>query len=162
MNTVSMLAKNIVELADESAMVAFGQALSALIKNPMVITLKGQLGAGKTTLSRGMLQGLGHCGSVKSPTYTIVEPYKLSAGSVFHFDLYRIADAEELEYMGFGEYLAEAQLCLIEWPERGQGFLPQADIAIEISQSGDGRCVTLAAYSDVGEQLVGQLDLDKG
>ncbi len=162
MNTVSMLAKNIVELADESAMVAFGQALSALIKNPMVITLKGQLGAGKTTLSRGMLQGLGHCGSVKSPTYTIVEPYKLSAGSVFHFDLYRIADAEELEYMGFGEYLAEAQLCLIEWPERGQGFLPQADIAIEISQSGDGRCVTLAAYSDVGEQLIGQLDLDKG
>jgi tRNA threonylcarbamoyladenosine biosynthesis protein TsaE len=162
MNTVSMLAKNIVELADESDMVAFGQALSALIKNPMVITLKGQLGAGKTTLSRGMLQGLGHCGSVKSPTYTIVEPYKLSAGSVFHFDLYRIADAEELEYMGFGEYLAEAQLCLIEWPERGQGFLPQADIAIEISQSGDGRCVTLAAYSEVGEQLIGQLDLDKG
>lgn len=162
MNTVSMLAKNIVELADESDMVAFGQALSALIKNPMVITLKGQLGAGKTTLSRGMLQGLGHCGSVKSPTYTIVEPYQLSAGSVFHFDLYRIADAEELEYMGFGEYLAEAQLCLIEWPERGQGFLPQADIAIEISQSGDGRCVTLAAYSEVGEQLIGQLDLDKG
>ena len=162
MNTVSMLAKNIVELADESAMVAFGQALSALIKNPMVITLKGQLGAGKTTLSRGMLQGLGYCGSVKSPTYTIVEPYQLSAGSVFHFDLYRIADAEELEYMGFGEYLAEAQLCLIEWPERGQGFLPQADIAIEISQSGDGRCVTLAAYSEVGEQLIGQLDLDKG
>ena len=162
MNTLSKLAKKIVELADETAMVAFGQALSALIKNPMVITLKGQLGAGKTTLSRGMLQGLGHCGSVKSPTYTIVEPYKLSAGSVFHFDLYRIADAEELEYMGFGEYLAEAQLCLIEWPERGQGFLPQADIAIEISQSGDGRCVTLAAYSEVGEQLIGQLDLDKG
>jgi tRNA threonylcarbamoyladenosine biosynthesis protein TsaE len=162
MNTLSKLAKKTIELADETATVAFGQAISALIKNPMVITLQGQLGAGKTTLSRGILQGLGHCGSVKSPTYTLVEPYRLPAGQVFHFDLYRIIDAEELEYMGFSEYLAEALLCLIEWPERGQGFLPQADVAIEISQSGDGRCVTLAAYSEVGEQLIGQLDLDKG
>lgn len=162
MNTLSKLAKNTLELADETAMVAFGQAISALVKNPMVITLQGQLGAGKTTLSRGMLQGLGHCGSVKSPTYTLVEPYRLPAGQVFHFDLYRIVDAEELEYMGFSEYLAEALLCLIEWPERGQGFLPQADVAIHISQSGKGRCVTLTAYSKVGEQLIDQLDLDKG
>ena len=162
MNTLSKLAKKIIELADETAMVAFGQAISALIKNPMVITLQGQLGAGKTTLSRGILQGLGHCGSVKSPTYTLVEPYRLPAGQVFHFDLYRIIDAEELEYMGFSEYLAEALLCLIEWPERGQGFLPQADVAIEISHSGEGRCVTLTAYSKVGEQLIDRLDLDKG
>ena len=126
-----------------------------------VTVIGGYLGAGKTTLSRGLLQGLGHCGSVKSPTYTLVEPYQLPVGSVFHFDLYRIVDAEELEYMGFAEYLAEAKLCLIEWPERGQGFLPQADIAVEISQSGEGRCVTLDAYSLYGEQLLDQLDWDQ-
>jgi tRNA threonylcarbamoyladenosine biosynthesis protein TsaE len=168
MNKTSTLAKTSVELADEDAMVSFGWAISssliknnALIKKPVVITLQGQLGAGKTTLSRGLLQGLGHRGSVKSPTYTLVEPYQLPVGSVFHFDLYRIVDAEELEYMGFAEYLAEAKLCLIEWPEPGQGFLPQADIAVEISQSGEGRCVTLAAYSVCGEQLLDQLDWDQ-
>lgn len=161
MNKVPVLAKISVELADEDAMVNFGCAISAVITKPMVITLQGQLGAGKTTLSRGLLQGLGHQGAVKSPTYTLVEPYQLPVGSVFHFDLYRIVDAEELEYMGFGEYLAEAKLCLIEWPERGLGFLPQADIAVEISQSGEGRCVTLAAYSVRGEQLIDQLSWDQ-
>ena len=151
------LAKAVVELADEAAMVVFGQRIAALIRGRLVITLQGDLGAGKTTLSRGVLQGLGHEGAVKSPTYTLVEPYQLEFGSVYHFDLYRLVDAEELEYMGFADYLVDGKLCLIEWPEQGAGFLPEADIAIEISQPGEGRCVTLCANSAYGEQLIGQL-----
>jgi tRNA threonylcarbamoyladenosine biosynthesis protein TsaE len=145
------------ELPDEQAMVRFGGSIAGLIRAPLIISLQGDLGAGKTTLSRGILQGLGHSGAVKSPTYTLVEPYRLALGAVYHFDLYRLVDAEELEYMGFADYLADGQLCLIEWPERGQGFLPTVDIAIEIRQLGDGRCVTLCANSALGEQLIIQL-----
>ena len=147
----------VIELPDEQAMVQFGGSIARLIRDRLIITLQGDLGVGKTTLSRGILQGLGHSGAVKSPTYTLVEPYQLALGAVYHFDLYRLVDAEELEYMGFADYLADAQLCLIEWPEQGQGFLPMADIAIEISQPGAGRCVTLCANSAVGQQLISQL-----
>lgn len=147
----------VIELPDEQAMVQLGGSIARLIGDRLIITLQGDLGAGKTTLSRGILQGLGHSGAVKSPTYTLVEPYQLALGAVYHFDLYRLVDAEELEYMGFADYLADAQLCLIEWPEQGQGFLPMADIAIEISQPGAGRCVTLCANSAVGQQLISQL-----
>ena len=147
----------VIDLPDEQAMVQLGGSIARLIRDRLIITLQGDLGAGKTTLSRGILQGLGHSGAVKSPTYTLVEPYQLALGAVYHFDLYRLVDAEELEYMGFADYLADAQLCLIEWPEQGQGFLPMADIAIEISQPGAGRCVTLCANSAVGQQLISQL-----
>jgi len=147
----------VIDLPDEQAMVQFGGSIARLIRDRLIITLQGDLDAGKTTLSRGILQGLGHSGAVKSPTYTLVEPYQLALGAVYHFDLYRLVDAEELEYMGFADYLADAQLCLIEWPEQGQGFLPMADIAIEISQPGAGRCVTLCANSAVGQQLISQL-----
>lgn len=147
----------VIELPDEQAMVQLGGSIARLIRDRLIITLQGDLGAGKTTLSRGILQGLGHSGAVKSPTYTLVEPYQLALGAVYHLDLYRLVDAEELEYMGFADYLADAQLCLIEWPEQGQGFLPMADIAIEISQPGAGRCVTLCANSAVGQQLISQL-----
>ena len=151
-------AEVMVELADEAATLSFGTAIAGHVGEPLIITLQGDLGAGKTTLSRGILQGLGHQGAVKSPTYTLVEPYQLALGAVYHFDLYRLGDAEELEYMGFADYLADAGLCLIEWPEKGQGFLPEADIAVYISQSGEGRCVTLRAYSARGEQLTHQLN----
>ena len=147
------------ELVDEAAMIAAGNRIANLISEPMLISLQGDLGAGKTTLSRGILQGLGHKGAVKSPTYTLVEPYQLPLGAVYHFDLYRLVDAEELEYMGFADYLAEARLCLIEGPERGAGFLPEADIAIAINPLGVGRCVTLTAGSGKGERLVGHFNL---
>ena len=120
-------------IVGEEAMVAFGRSLSSRLPKPLIITLQGDLGAGKTTLSRGVLQGLGHKGAVKSPTYTLVEPYKLAFGVVYHFDLYRLVDAEELDYMGFADYLEDAALCLIEWPERGEGFLPTADVSISIT-----------------------------
>ena len=148
------------ELLGEEATVAFGGQVAEVlssIQSPLLITLSGDLGAGKTTLSRGILQGLGHTGTVKSPTYTLVEPYELRLGAVYHCDLYRLADGEELEYMGFADYLIDGALCLVEWPEKGEGFLPQASVAIQISSSHQGRCVTLEAYSAEGRQLIDQL-----
>lgn len=146
-----------VELNSEQKMTEFGGKLSNIISElgeSFTIFLSGDLGAGKTTLSRGILNGLGHKGAVKSPTYTLVEPYKLALGMVYHFDLYRIVDAEELEYMGFADYLLEAQLCLIEWPEKGLGFLPQPDLTIKINSSATGRCVTLVAGNQCGNALL--------
>ena len=127
-------------------------------RQALLIALSGDLGAGKTTISRGILNGLGHSGSVKSPTYTLVEPYELPLGRVCHFDFYRLIDPEELEYMGFRDYLAEACLCLIEWPERGQGFIPDADIEIGIIQTDEGRTLGFRAGSDLGNKIILQLE----
>lgn len=146
----SMIARAISAVLGASADTAVGQAL--------LISLSGDLGAGKTTVSRGILNGLGHSGSVKSPTYTLVEPYELSMGRVCHFDFYRLIDPEELEYMGFRDYLVEACLCLIEWPERGRGFLPDADIEIGIMQAGQGRTLSFEAGTDLGKKIVSQLE----
>jgi tRNA threonylcarbamoyladenosine biosynthesis protein TsaE len=145
------------EIASEQAMNALGIEIAATIVQlsaPLVVFLYGDLGAGKTTLSRGVLRGLGHVGAVKSPTYTLVEPYESEIGRVFHFDLYRLKDPEELEHMGFRDYLAEARLCLLEWPENGRGFLPQPDLTVKIAPSAEGRCVTLQASNKMGQLLV--------
>jgi tRNA threonylcarbamoyladenosine biosynthesis protein TsaE len=149
-----------VNLDGEQAMVNYGHVLATAIAQanaPLLILLNGDLGAGKTTISRGVLQGLGHCGAVKSPTYTLVEPYDLEIGKVFHFDLYRVIDPEELEHIGFSDYLSQANLCIIEWPENGGSYIPQADIKIDISQYESGRKLTLTSNTDVGVQCLNQL-----
>lgn len=139
----------------EEEMLHIGECLAKLLKAPMLIYLQGPLGAGKTTLVRGMLRGLGHQGSVKSPTYTIVEPYHLPSEMIYHFDLYRLNDPEELEALGFRDYLSSTAICLLEWPERAAAILPKADAEIVMSyRSSDSNCRLVAVSGlDLGAAL---------
>jgi tRNA threonylcarbamoyladenosine biosynthesis protein TsaE len=131
-------------LADEAATLAFGERLARQISSPAVIYLRGQLGAGKTTFSRGFLRGRGHLGSVKSPTYTLVEPYEeVSGGPVFHLDLYRLGEGQELAYLGLDDYLAARGVLLIEWPERAERELPAPTIDLTLLQQAAGRTLQL-------------------
>ena len=148
------------QLADETQTVALGRQLAALISAPLTIYLTGELGAGKTTFSRGLIQALGHQGAVKSPTYTLVEPYELEGIEVYHFDLYRLSDPEELEFMGIRDYFNERSLCIIEWPDRGMGCLPAADIHLHIKYANTGREVSLQAGSDKGKVLLRKISND--
>lgn len=147
-------------LENEQQMLAFGKKIAEVIRQtdaPLLILLNGDLGAGKTTISRGILTGLGHLGAVKSPTYTIVEPYDLEIGKVFHFDLYRLMDQEELHDIGFNDYLSEAQLCMVEWPDKGGCLVPKADISLQINSNGFGREVILIPKTSLGSQCVNAL-----
>ena len=157
MNKPSSAVESSFNIDDEESMVAFGGKLAEALVPLLIITLNGDLGAGKTTLSRGVLHGLGHHGAVKSPTYTIVEPYELDIGSVYHFDLYRVNDPQELDYIGFSDYLDQGALSLIEWPERGEGYLAAADMSIEIGHLTQGRCVSVLALSDKGSHVLAGL-----
>ncbi len=138
----------------ELALLEFGQQLAKLCKPGDIIFLKGELGAGKTTLSRGFLRGLGYSGTVKSPTYTIVEPYQFSDFSVFHFDLYRITDASELLDMGFADYFAQDAICLIEWPERAESVFSKPAIICDIAIVPQGREVLLSANTERGNKIL--------
>ncbi len=146
-------------LADETATIAIGTGLAEVVKSDtvqhaLVVYLNGDLGAGKTTLTRGFVRGMGHVGNVKSPTYTLVEPYELGEWRVFHFDLYRLADAEELEYMGIRDYFNNDCCCFIEWPEKGVGLLAKADLIINIAYQDEQRIIKLQAETVHGEQVL--------
>lgn len=128
-------------LADADATERAGAALARCpgLEQVRQIHLQGDLGAGKTTLVRGLLHALGHHGTVRSPTYTLLEPYELPGLTVLHFDLYRVADPEELEYLGAREQSDARTLWLVEWPERGAGWLPTPELVATLRQDGDGR-----------------------
>lgn len=136
------------DLPDEAATLLLGAELGRRLAAGGCVYLEGDLGAGKTTLVRGMLRGLGHEGAVKSPTYTIVEPYEIAGVHIYHFDLYRLADPEELELIGVRDYFDADSLCLLEWPERGAGVVPTPDLTITLAVNGHGRKATLEWGSD--------------
>ena len=146
------------ELADEQATIELGAKIAASCTMHTVIFLHGALGAGKTTFSRGFIHSLGHTGKVKSPTYTLVEPYQLANWHVYHFDLYRLSSPEELEYMGARDYFSADSLCLVEWPEKGEGFLPTPDLAIRLSYLEEKRNVELIAHSAIGQQIISNME----
>lgn len=147
------------ELADEAATLAFGSALGNAIIPNLTIYLHGDLGAGKTTLVRGLLHGLGFTGKVKSPTYALVEPYenlmtKSGTLNLYHFDLYRFNDEEEWEAAGFRDYFNTASVCLIEWPEKAEHILPIPDVDIYFKIKPSGRDVRIDGHTLAGQACV--------
>jgi tRNA threonylcarbamoyladenosine biosynthesis protein TsaE len=144
-------------LSDPEAQVAFGRRLAALLPPRLVVYLQGDLGTGKTTLTRGLLAGLGHEGAARSPTYTLLEPYELADRRLYHLDLYRLGDPEELEYLGLRDLLAEDAIWMVEWPERGLGVLPPADLRISIAYAADGRRLRISAVTASGQAVLDAL-----
>lgn len=142
----------VAEVDGEAAMLAFGEACGrgAAGTGAVTVHLEGPLGAGKTTIARGWLRGMGFAGRVKSPTYTLMEPYDTAAGPVMHLDLYRLSDPEELEFLGLRDLSDGSTTLLIEWPERGAGHLPAADTEVHISYSGAARRVEIVALTPRG------------
>ena len=122
---------------------AFGAELFKIMPSKSLIFLQGDLGAGKTTLVRGFLRAAGYNGAVKSPTYTLVEEYTIGGRKIFHFDLYRVVDPEELEWIGIRDYFDQDSICFIEWPDKGTGFLPEPDRVITLKTQGLGRSLNI-------------------
>lgn len=144
-------------LDDENQTLVFGAKLAKALPQKALVFLDGPLGAGKTTLVRGLLRELGHQGSTKSPTYTLVEPYELTDRRIYHFDLYRVNDPEELEYMGIRDYLEEQAVCLIEWPDKGKFVLPEPDLIIRLTYHGESRKVLVESQKPFWQSWMSRL-----
>jgi tRNA threonylcarbamoyladenosine biosynthesis protein TsaE len=147
------------QLPDEVATLALGAALGLAISRRTIVHLCGDLGAGKTTLVRGLLRRLGHAGNVRSPTYTLVELYAISNLDFYHFDFYRFDQPEEYLDAGLDEYFAGDGICLVEWPERAAPYVPAPDLRITLLVADGGRTARLMALSQSGEQCLKNIDL---
>ena len=144
-------------LDNEAATLACGDKFSRILAYGLVVYLHGDLGAGKTTFVRGVLHGLGHVGKVKSPTYTLVEPYIVFNYNIYHFDLYRFIDEEEWDAAGFRDYFNAHSICMIEWPEKAVHVLPQPDIHVHLTLYKTGRKIQFSAGSALGTQCLKKL-----
>ena len=144
-------------LPDEAATLAFGNRLALVIEAGLFVALSGNLGSGKTTLTRGILRGLGYKGKVKSPTYTLVELYNLSKLDLYHFDFYRFNDLQEWLDAGFRDHFEPRNVCLVEWPERAGDLLPIADLKISLTMQGNGRRARIAAQTEHGKRCLDRL-----
>lgn len=144
-------------ISSDAAMRAFGARLISLCEQGGIVSLNGNLGTGKTTLVRGALESIGVTSGVRSPTYTLIEFYPFESLSIAHFDLYRLAEPEELEYLGFRDYLNEDTLCFIEWPEKARGFLGDVDLEVLLDYHPEGRSLKATGFSDWGKAVVNAL-----
>ena len=144
-------------VANESAMQGFGKVLADVLPARCICYLRGDLGSGKTTLVRAIVKAMGFEGAVKSPTYTLVEPYQVQGRTILHMDLYRLSDPEELEFLGVRDYLSADSLWFVEWPEKGERFLPPSDLVISIGYVGTGRNIEIQANTRIGEQVLQRL-----
>ena len=142
-----------IEIEDETAMLRFGAQLADALGGRGAVLISGDLGAGKTTLCRGLLRQMGHEGSVKSPTFTLVEPYEIEGVCVYHFDLYRLSHPDELDYVGIDEYFSDETLCLVEWPEKAEGSLPAHDLELAIDVAGEKRNISIGSNSQHGTRI---------
>jgi tRNA threonylcarbamoyladenosine biosynthesis protein TsaE len=147
-----------IEVKGEARQEAVGGCLAMNCAAPFIVYLEGDLGTGKTTLVRGFLRQLGYTGRVKSPTYTLLEPYEFEDRFYYHFDLYRLADPRELDYLGVEDLLNTDTVLLIEWPEKGEGVLPQADLIIHFSHQGQARRLRFEALTEPGAQVIPALE----
>jgi tRNA threonylcarbamoyladenosine biosynthesis protein TsaE len=156
-----MLATLALHLADEAATLALGARLAAALEPGLVVHLSGDLGAGKTTLARGLLAALGYRGKVKSPTYTLVEVYSLSSLDLYHFDFYRLQNPDEWRDAGFRDHFGTRAVCLVEWPERAGGTAPRADVELTLAPaSSGGRDAILAALTERGRECIERMRID--
>ena len=142
------------DLKDESETLCLAESMASHLFPGMNLYLKGELGSGKTTFVRGALRGLGYQDKVKSPTYTLVEPYSLEKFTIYHFDLYRFKDETEWDDAGFREYFNNTSICLVEWPEKVGHILPKPDISIELSHTAYGRHLHLISYTSIGTECL--------
>ena len=157
------MAEQVRQLRGEAAQEALGVAVGRCLQPGTVIHLRGEIGAGKTTLTRGLLRGLGIAAPVKSPTYTLVEPYEGPRGPVYHFDLYRLADPEELHFFGAEEYFSPESICILEWAERAGGALPAPDLILQADyRDAASRTVRLRALTEKGRAVLEGLAEDSG
>lgn len=144
----------LIDLPTEHASEQLAKRLAACLVSPLIITFSGEIGAGKTTLIRAMLRSLGVQSAIKSPTFSLVESYQVENLHIHHFDLYRIHDESELDYIGFRDYFLENAICCIEWPERVISYLDQADVALSLGLKGAGREMHARAFSSAGASML--------